>query len=263
MIVLQNISTGYGKRKVLDKVSLRFERGEMAGILGPNGSGKTTLLLTLSGVLPLWEGFIEIEGRRLIEIEPKQRARRLASVPQRLETSFDLRVMSVVLMGRYPYISFWGGYRDQDKRVALQAMRETRTDQFRERLLGQLSGGEFQRVLIARALAQEADILLLDEAASGLDIARKVEIYDLLRRKNKGGATVLSAIHDLNLAALYCERLVFLKEGRVVLDGPSHEVFNEKNLADVYETEIRVSPHPVTGVPQAHLVPGAVSAVSD
>ena len=135
-------------------------------------------------------------------------------------------------------------------------MRRTRTEAFRDRLTSMLSGGEFQRVLIARALAQQTDILLLDEAASGLDIARKLEIYDLLKKKHEEGSTVLSVIHDLNLAALYCPRLVFLKNGRVVLDGAVRDVFTEKNLAEIYEAEIKVAPHPVTGAPQAHLVPG-------
>ena len=256
MIRLDNVSAGYDKRLVLKNVSLELERGEMAAILGPNGSGKTTLLLTLSGVLPLVNGRIEIGGRSISDLRAKEQARLMASVPQRLETAFDLRVLSVVLMGRYPYISFLGGYQERDMDVAAAAMRETRTDQFRERLMGELSGGEFQRVVIARALTQETEILLLDEAASGLDIARKVEIYGLLKNKNKDGLTILSVIHDLNMAALYCRRLIFLKNGRVVLDGPSREVFTEENLGEVYETSIKVSPHPLTGVPQAHFVPG-------
>ena len=263
MILMEDVYSGYGRREVLRGVSLEIRRGEMVGILGPNGSGKTTLLLTLSGVLPCRRGSIRIDGDLLGELEAKEQARRMASVPQRLDAAFDLRVLSVVLMGRYPHMSFLGGYSDRDEEIALRAMGETRTDIFRDRLMAELSGGEFQRVLIARALAQETNILLLDEAASGLDIARKVEIYDLLRLKKKQGSTILSTIHDINLAALYCERLVFLKKGRVVLDGPAREIFTEKNLAEIYETSIKVSPHPLTGAPQAHIVPGAdVSGVS-
>ena len=257
MISLKNVSSGYNGKRVLDRVTFTLESGEMVGILGPNGSGKTTLLLTISGVLPVLEGSIDVNGRPLAGLGLKEQARLMASVPQRIESAFDLNVFSVVLMGRYPYISFLGGYREEDREIALIAMRQTRTEQFRDRFTGQLSGGEFQRVLIARALAQQTDILLLDEASSGLDIARKIEVYDLLREKNLEGVTILSVIHDLNLAALYCRRLIFLKEGRVALDGPKEEIFTETNLAEIYETEIKVSPHPVTGVPQAHLVPGA------
>ena len=256
MIVLDGVSTGYAGTPVLEGVSLAFERGEMVGILGPNGSGKTTLLLALSGVLPLYSGSIAIDGEPLAALGARQRAMRMAAVPQRLDNAFDLCVLPLVLMGRYPYISFLGGYSDEDRRIALEAMRQTRTEAFAERLTGELSGGEFQRVLIARALAQQAAILLLDEAASGLDIARKVEVYDLLSLRNKGGATVLSAIHDLNLAALYCRRLVFLKEGEVFLDGATAEVFTEHNLSRLYDTPIKVFAHPLTGAPQGHLVPG-------
>lgn len=255
MIRMESVTVGYGSRDVLREIGLSVRAGEMVGLLGPNGSGKTTLLLALSGVLPLKSGQVALNGQPMGSLNAKKQARIMASVPQRLETAFDLRVMSVVLMGRYPYISFLGGYQDQDHRIALEAMEETRTRTFSDRLMGQLSGGELQRVYIARALTQQADILLLDEAASGLDIARKVEIYDLLKAKNREGATVVSAIHDLNLAALYCERLVFLKNGRIMLDGPSDRVFTEKNLADIYETEIKISSHPITGAPQAHLVP--------
>ncbi|MFH1136549.1 MAG: ABC transporter ATP-binding protein [Pseudomonadota bacterium] len=255
MIRLEQVSAGYGRRAVLRDVNLRVSAGEMVGVLGPNGCGKTTLLLTLSGVLKPLSGRIFIQGRGLDEMKAREQARAMASVPQRVQNVFEMKVMSVVLMGRYPYLSFWNGYQDRDREIALEALRETKTDQFRDRLLGQLSGGEFQRVFIARALAQETDILLLDEAASGLDIARKVEIYDLLRRRNLKGTTVLTAIHDLNLAALYCSRLIFLKQGRVVLDGLPEEVFTEANLTDIYETEIKVGPHPLTGTPQAHLAP--------
>ncbi|MBU2550891.1 MAG: ABC transporter ATP-binding protein [Proteobacteria bacterium] len=257
MIRLRNVSCGYGRRQVLQGIDLDFANGEMVGVLGPNGSGKTTLLLAMSGVLPLKTGQIEIGGASLSNMSPKAQARRMASVPQRIERAFDLRVLSVVLMGRYPYISFLGGYQDRDRRIALEAMKDTGTVDFRDRLTGQLSGGEFQRVIIARALAQQTDVLLLDEATSGLDIARKVEIYDLLLEKNRGGETVVSAIHDLNLAALYCRRLVFLKQGRIVLDGPAEDVFTEENLAEVYGARIKVAPHPETGAPQAFLVPGA------
>ena len=258
MIRLTDVRTGYGTEEVLKGVNLEIDRGEMVGVLGPNGSGKTTLLLTLSGVLPVRSGRIEVDGRELAAWGPKNLARRMASVPQRLDGAFDLKVLSVVLMGRYPYISFLGGYQDQDYEIALKSMNETGTASFRDRLAGELSGGEYQRVLIARALTQETDVLLLDEAASGLDIARKVEVHDLLLDRHRRGITVISAIHDLNLAALYCTRLVFLKNGRIVLDGPAEEVFTEDHLADIYETRIKISPHPLTGAPQAHLVPGLV-----
>ena len=256
MIRLEGVSAGYGRRAVLRDLHLSLSSGEMVGLLGPNGSGKSTLLMTLSGVLPPQSGRILIDGRPADRLSPRETARRLASVPQRAAPTFELPVLSLVLMGRYPYLKFLGGYTDTDRAAAMAAMRETRTEAFAGRLSGELSGGEFQRVLIARALAQEAPVILLDEAASGLDVARKVEIYDLLRAKNRTGATILSAVHDLNLAALYFDRLVFLKNGRIVKDGLVQDVFTRDVLMEIYETPLALSPHPVTGVPQAHLVPG-------
>ncbi len=264
MIRFRNASCGYGRNDVLHGIDLQVDKGEMVAVLGPNGSGKTTLLLALSGILPLSSGSIELDGESVSTLNDRQRATRMASVPQKTETPFGLKVSSLVLMGRYPYLSFFRGYSREDRQEAERAMKETGTRHFAERSVGELSGGESQRVIMARALAQGTDILLLDEATSGLDAARKVEIYDLLARKNRQGMTIISAIHDLNHAALYSQRLIFLKNGRVILDGPVKNTFTENNLTKIYETEIRISSHPVTGAPQAHLVPGgAGSACGD
>lgn len=256
MIRASGLCCGYGRTDVLHDVDFELARGEMVGLLGPNGSGKTTLLLALSGILAPRKGQVEIDGEPLAGLAPKARAKRMAAVPQRAEVSFGLRVRSIVLMGRYPYVSLLGGFSEEDGRIADAAMRETGTLDLALRDAQALSGGELARVLIARALAQAADVLLLDEAAASLDIARKIEVHDLLAGKNREGATVLSAMHDLNLAALYCDRLVFLKQGRVALDGPTHQVFTADNLSRIYETEVRIFAHPDTGAPQALLVPG-------
>lgn len=258
MIRVRGLCCGYGGSDVLAGVNLHVKPGEMAALCGPNGSGKTTLIRALTGVLPIRSGSIEIAGRDASGLKPKARARLAAAVPQNVEAPEGLKVFSLVLMGRYPYVSLLSGYTEADREAARLAMRETSTTDFAQRRALELSGGEFQRVLIARALAQAAGVLLLDEAGSSLDVARKVEIHDLLAAKNAEGLTVLWAIHDLNLAALYCTRLIFLKQGRVVLDGPPHEVFTQENLSEIYETRIKVAPHPATGAPQAHLVPGRV-----
>jgi iron complex transport system ATP-binding protein len=260
VIRVNDLYCGYGESDVLRGVSVSIEAGEMVALCGPNGSGKTTLIRVLSGVLPLRAGNVEIAGRDASGLRPKERARLAATIPQRMEPPPGLRVFSMVLMGRYPYATLLSGYSKTDREAALAAMRETSTLQFADRRTHELSGGEFQRVLMARAVAQATGILLLDEAGSGLDVARKVEIHDMLAAKNAQGLTVLSAIHDLNLAALYCSRLLFLKDGRLVLDGPPKHVFTEKNLSEIYDTDIKVAPHPATGAPQAHLVPGAAAS---
>ncbi len=256
MITLRNATCGHAGTPVLHDVTLRIAPGEMVGLLGPNGSGKTTLLLTLSSVLPLISGSLRIHGQPAEQLSAPERARLLASVPQRTGEIPTIKAFALVLMGRYPHISFWGGYTAQDRDVAMAAMRETGTAHLADRPAHMLSGGELQRVFIARALAQNTQCLLLDEATSGLDIARKVEIFDLLRQRHATGTTIISAIHDLNLAALYCQRLILLKQGRIAVDGPVCTVFTEAVLSDIYETRIRLYYHPTTGTPQACLVPG-------
>lgn len=255
MIEITSLCCGYGKREVLKSLNLHLKKGELAGVLGPNGSGKSTLILALAGVLPYGSGSIRIADQEIGRTTARWRARHMACVPQRSEVTFPFKCLSVVLMGRYPYLSRWGGYSVGDMELALDAMAHTETIHLAERLITEVSGGEAQRVIVARALAQETPILLLDEATSSLDVARKMKIFDLLKRKNALGMTLLCAMHDLNLAALYCTRLIFLKGGRIVLDGPTQETFNDKNLSEIYETEVRVSRHPVTGSPQAHFVP--------
>ncbi len=261
MIEMRGLSCGYGKRQVLKNIDLEIERGELAGILGPNGSGKSTLILALAGGLPYQSGRIRVNGEEVSKTSAHWRARQMACVPQRAEHTFPFKCLSVVLMGRYPYLSRWGGYTKDDLETALKAMEQTDTIHLAERMVTEVSGGEAQRVIVARALAQGTDILLLDEATSNLDVAKKIQIFDLLRQKNAIGTTFLCAMHDLNLAALYCTRLIFIKDGRIVLQGKTKETFNDRNLSDIYETDIRVSKHPVTGSPQAHFVPGSLDDV--
>jgi iron complex transport system ATP-binding protein len=258
MIRVENLTCSYGRRTVLDGVDLAVSRGEMVGLLGPNGSGKTTLLLALSGVLAPADGRVLLDGSDVHTMPAKARARRIAAVPQRIEPSLDLTVREFVLMGRYPHLGFLAGYGTEDHDAADAALRATDALHLAHRSAGGLSGGELQRAAIARALAQcpqENAVLLLDEAASGLDVAHKLHIHDLLRVRHEAGATVVSAIHDLNLAALYCSRLVFMQEGSVVLDGPTADVFTEAHLAAVYGAPLTVFAHPVTGAPQCCLVP--------
>jgi len=256
MIEIRSLYCGYGKGEVLKDLNLRIQRGEMVGILGPNGSGKSTLILSISGILPYRSGSIRVAGEEIAGTSTRWMAQHMASVPQRAELTFPFRCLTVVLMGRYPFLSRWGGYSQEDRQTALEAMEQTETLHLAQRMITEVSGGEAQRVMIARALAQQADILLLDEATSNLDVAKKVQIFDLFRKKNRLGATLLCVMHDLNLASLYCERLVFLRDGGIVLDGPTEETFHDRTLSEIYGTEIRVSRHPTTGRPQAHFVPG-------
>jgi iron complex transport system ATP-binding protein len=256
LIRVENLSAKYGERQVLHEVDLHLAKGELVGLLGPNGSGKTTLLHCLSKVVAIHAGRVEVAGRDISSYSAQELAQLEASVPQRLEISFPFKCLEVVLMGRYPHQRGFGSNSDEDLAKALAAMRQTDTLDLAQRRITEISGGEAQRVIIARALAQEAELLLLDEATANLDVAHKMQMFDLFSAENRRGVTFLCALHDLNLAALYCQRLLFLKQGRISLDGPTVETFTEENLSNIYEAEVRIIPHPETNAPQAMFVPG-------
>ncbi|CAI3231402.1 ABC transporter ATP-binding protein [uncultured Desulfovibrio sp.] len=251
LLAVTDLVAGYGRRPVLQGLTFCLRAGECAALLGPNGSGKTTLLRALSGVLAPWSGEVRLADRPLASLRPRERARRVAVVPQRGPCPEDLTAREMVLLGRYAHLSPWGWYGPGDHRAADCALAATDTTGLAHRRLHELSGGELQRVLLARALAQESPLLLLDELAAGLDLARMTGLFDLLERRRAAGACVLMAVHDCNLAALYATRLLGLREGRLAFDGPVRQVFTEENLSALYQTPVTVLPHPLWGLPQA------------
>ncbi|NDY43403.1 ABC transporter ATP-binding protein [Dissulfurirhabdus thermomarina] len=229
----------------------------MVGLLGPNGSGKTTLLHALLGLVPLAGGEIRLWGRDIHRLTARERARRAALVPQGTGPAFPYPAAEVVLMGRYPHLRPWRGYTERDAAAARSAMDRAGVAPLAERPVTELSGGERQGVLVARSLAQEAPLLLLDEAVSAMDIHRKIELFDLFAEMNRReGATVVAVLHDLNLAALYCRRIVFLRHGRVHADGAAGEVLTPGVIEAVYGTRVLVETHPVTGRPVVCFIPG-------
>ena len=256
MIKVEALDLGYEDRLVLTGLNFRVTRGEFVGILGPNGSGKSTLLHALSGLLPPQRGRIIIKSEALGGLPSRLRAQILAVVPQSTEIRFPFTCLEIVLMGRYPHRRRLGTLTDTDLVAALQSMRRTTTTHLKERTVTEVSVGECQRVVIARALAQDPEILLLDEATSSLDVRKKLEIFEILQYLNETrGLTVLCAMHDLNLAALYCRRLMFVKDQRIMVDGPTEQVFTPAILAQVYETPMEVVRHPVHGRPYAVMLP--------
>lgn len=243
----RRLSFAYRREKVVDEVSLALYAGEMVGIVGPNGSGKSTLLRLLTGVLTPNQGEIAVEGRPLSSYSRRQLSRLIAVVPQDTIIGFPFSVMEVVLMGRSPHLGTLAFEGERDVEVAHRAMLRTGVWELADRSVHEISGGERQRVVVARALAQEASILLLDEPTAFLDIKHEVETYDLLREVQEEGRSVLTVLHDLNLAALYCDRVILLDHGRVVCDGPPREVLTYAVLTRVYQTEIYVAPNDITG----------------
>ncbi|MBO4301613.1 MAG: ABC transporter ATP-binding protein [Desulfovibrio sp.] len=248
---VSDVSAGYHNRRVLRHVGLTLHAGECLALLGPNGSGKTTLLRALSGVLPLLDGKVELLGRPLAGMRARDRARSVAVVPQRGNYPPRVTAKQFVLLGRFAHLSWLGVYERADHMAADMALEATGTMALAHRHMQELSGGEVQRVLLARALAQETPLLLLDELAAGLDMARMVELFDLLERRRAAGTCVLMVMHDCNLAAIYATRLMGLREGRVLFDGPVDDVFTEVNLNALYSFPVVVLPHPLLGRPQA------------
>jgi iron complex transport system ATP-binding protein len=245
---IERVSFAYGDREVLRDVAFDISRGECFGILGPTGSGKSTLVRLLSRVLRPTTGRILLSSRDLGTYPPRELARSMAVVPQETALDFPFSVLEVVLMGRAPHLGGFGFEGDRDVAAAERAMERTGVDDLAARFFHQLSGGEKQRVVIARALAQEPEVLVLDEPTTFLDIRHVVEIFELLRSlSEERRITLIVVLHDLNLAALYLDRLVFLKAGRVVACGNTDEVLNYRTIREVYDTDVYVHRNDLTG----------------
>ena len=232
---------------VLQRVFMSVNRGDLVGILGPNGSGKTTLLKVLCGALAPSSGSVTLEGRRLADWPGREIAQRVALVPQETHAPFDFTVLDIVLMGRFPYLGPFALEGPDDLIIARQALASTGTAGFEGRAFGTRSGGEKQRVVIASALAQAPDLLLLDEPTASLDIGHQLEVQALLQRLNQGGVTMVLSTHDLNLAAALCRRLVLLREGRVLAAGPTEAVLTPVAIRELYGVHAEVERHPRAG----------------
>jgi iron complex transport system ATP-binding protein len=239
---------GAGSRPILDRVSATVERGTVVGLLGPNGAGKTTLLRLLAGMLRPSQGMVSLDGQAIASLGRRELARRIAVVPQETHSTFDFSVLDIVLMGRYPHLGTFELEGPSDLRIARQALEATGTIALESRLFGTLSGGERQRVVIASALAQAADLLLLDEPTASLDLGYQFQIASLLKSLNADRRTTLIvSTHDLNFAAALCGRVVLLKEGRVLAQGPTEEVLNAANIKALYGMDADVQYHARAG----------------
>ncbi|MCX6375525.1 MAG: heme ABC transporter ATP-binding protein [Armatimonadetes bacterium] len=247
---LDQVDVSFNSTRVLSGISLQVRAGEFLGIIGPNGSGKSTLLRVMAGVLAPSAGTIKLEGRDVAGIPGRELARRLAVVPQDNPITFDFSVLEVVLMGRSPHLGRFEIERGRDLDIAADALKRTNLLNLADRRIGELSGGERQRAMIARALAQEPEILFLDEPTAHLDINYQVEILHLAKRENtEHGKTVVAILHDLNLAAEFCDRLIMLSHGEVFTSGSPDEVITAENVHEVYGTAVWVRRHPTSGRP--------------
>lgn len=245
-----NVSFRYaaGTPLVVDGVTVRLADGALVGILGPNGSGKTTLLRLLSGTRRPSSGRVLLGGRPMDALSRREVAQQIAVVPQETELAFEYSAIEIVLMGRHPHLGVFTVEGPEDIRIAQEALEATGTGHLEHRPFHELSGGEKQRVVIAAALAQSADLLLLDEPTASLDLGYQLDISSLLRRLNQDHeVTMAISTHDLNLAAAICRELILMRDGRVIASGPTEDVLTAENVKQLYDVEADVRVNDDTG----------------
>ena len=255
LLSLEAVDFSYGNSFRLEDINLRVERGDFIGIIGPNGSGKSTLIKLMAGYLRPDKGSVCLEGQLLAKLERKAVARKVAVVSQGVQTGFAFTVEEMVRLGRLPHLGRWSNEGPGDAAAVGRALAQTRLEGYRSRLFSRLSGGEAQRVLMAQALAQEPDILLLDEPTTYMDMAFQKEMFSLMARLNHEGITVVAVLHDVNMASLYCKELVAIRQGRILVKGNPGEVITRENIEAIFGTAVAISPHPVTGRPQVTMLP--------
>ena len=249
---IEGMSFAYTGPLVLDDITLDLPAGRFYGIVGPNGCGKTTFLDLLTGNKEPRSGSIKFQGKPLPAFDKRQLARQLALVPQEFDTGFGFTVEEIVLMGRHPHIDRFSSPAEKDWQLVDQAMAAIGVTDMRDRYTNTLSGGQKQRVVVARALAQDTPVLLFDEATSSLDINYTLQIFNLARNLVRNeGRTVIAVIHNLNLAAAYCDFLIFMKNGRLQQFGPTPETMTAATIAEVFDVRVNVSIDPYN---QAHQV---------
>jgi iron complex transport system ATP-binding protein len=255
LLTLNKVGYRYASQWALRDISLEMAAGELVGILGPNGSGKTTLLKVADRILEPNEGVVSLKGQPLQAYSRVSLAREIAMVPQENHFQFAFSSLEVVLMGRFSHMGLFQFEGEHDMAVAFEAMEATHCGDLAERPIDQLSGGEKQRVLLARALAQEPELILLDEPTSFLDLRFKKEIFELLSSlKKKRGLSLMIVSHDIDLSARYCDRIMLLDRGRVFSEGTPGEVLTARNVEAVYGCPVSVDKNPATGSPRVSIV---------
>ncbi|PSQ13705.1 ABC transporter [Halobacteriales archaeon QS_8_69_73] len=260
MIRLDGVAVELGGTTVLESVSTTVETGQFLALVGPNGAGKTTLLRTCNGVLTPDEGAVRVDGEAVASRSARALGRTVATVPQETTLAFDFDVRDVVAMGRTPHRSRFATADDADREAVEAALERTETARFADRPVGELSGGQRQRVLLARALAQSTPVLLLDEPTASLDIDHRVRTLSLARELTADGRTIVAAVHDLELAARFCDEMALLADGRLLATGPPGEVVTADRLESAFGVRTAVATNPVTGTPTATPLPERSSA---
>jgi iron complex transport system ATP-binding protein len=241
MIHCDHLEFSYNGTPILRDITFDIQPGEFLGIIGPNGSGKTTLLKLISGLLDYTQGGMTLEGTEIKKMSRKVIAQKIAILPQETHIPFSFSALEVVLMGRAPHLGTFSFETEADVNIAMTAMQLTEVDHLKHRSINDLSGGEKQRVILARALAQQSPILLLDEPTAHLDIKHQIDIHNLVKKLNQEKKmTVVNILHDLNLASLYCHKVIMLKAGRIAHYGTPEAVMTKEAIEDVFDTQVQV-----------------------
>lgn len=257
VIEIAELSFAISGKQILERICFAVFAGQRLFIVGPNGAGKTTLLRCVSRIITDYQGSIKVKDRNLKTYSQKSLARILTYVPQSLGADIPFTVRQFVLMSRYPHLSPFSVISPEDEKIACEAMEMTQTACFADRVMATLSGGERQQVSIAAALAQQAEIFLLDEPATYLDYKHQRDIHNLLAKINKTyGTTIVCVTHDLNSAVLSAEAIIAIKEGKIVFEGAPKEIMNEKTLENIYSKKFDFVLHPLTG--QKIIVPDVI-----
>jgi cobalamin transport system ATP-binding protein len=255
VLKVENLTCGYDKKTPIVKdVSFEVDEGEFVGIVGPNGSGKTTLLRAIIGLLKAQKGAVLVSNQRTDEMERRDVARRVAFVPQMMEPIRGFTVEDLVMLGRTPYFGRFFFETEKDYSAVDWAIDELKIDKLKDRNVSKLSGGEFQRVAIARAIAQEPRVLLLDEPTTHLDLRFQVKICKLLWKMRKHRA-IVSTFHDLNLASRHCSKLILIKNGEIIAEGPPEKVVTPQNIWKAYRIKAAVKKNPYTKKAKYVLLP--------
>ena len=239
-VTVENVTFGYGSEPVLRGVSLDIDLGDVLSVLGPNGCGKTTLLKVLLGLHKPRKGRVLLEGRPVLDMSPRDLSRKIAYVPQTHRMSFAYSVLDVVLMGRAPYQSIFSHYSKQDKDLALQALEKLDIDGLKDRAYTEISGGERQLTLIARALAQGADTLVMDEPLNGLDYGNQIRLLERIVKLAEDGYTFIKSTHFPDHALWVANRVALMSQGEIVADGPTESVMHAASISGLYQTDVAI-----------------------
>jgi iron complex transport system ATP-binding protein len=243
ILKIENLTAGIKKKIILRNINLELHQGELLALVGANGSGKTTLIKTAASFLPRLNGNIFLNEKDILSYKKKEKAQQLAVIFQSQGISWPFTVKEFILQGRYPHQGWFGVLNKNDERITNKIISETGLDLFKDRLVSELSGGEYQRVLIARAMAQEAQLFLLDEPVSYLDLKYQIAVMDLIRQSVDNGIATMVSLHDLNLASLYADRIALIAEGTIIALGTPQEVLTPVLLERAFDFSIPVETH--------------------